>query len=232
MFAIDLTERKKTEEKLRESEEKNRAILQALPDLMFVQTKDGVYLDYHAKDPKTLLVEPEKFLGKNMQEVLPEELAQTFARCFESLTDASEPVIQEYSLLIDGETRNYEARMVRHSGDQILSVVRDITERTRADQALQDLVAGTAVTGKEFFPAYVRRVAAALDVHFASVAELADDQNSRLKTLAVWVSKDWAENYEYDVALAPCEQVVRAGKLFYCRERVQEMFPQAVLSPI
>ena len=226
VFAIDLTERKKTEEKLRESEEKNRAILQALPDLMFVQTKDGVYLDYHAKDPKTLLVEPEKFLGKNMQEVLPEELAQTFARCFESLTDASEPVIQEYSLLIDGETRNYEARMVRHSGDQILSVVRDITERTRADQALQDLVAGTAVTGKEFFPAYVRRVAAALDVHFASVAELADDQNSRLKTLAVWVSKDWAENYEYDVALAPCGQVVRAGKLFYCRERVQEMFPQ------
>ena len=226
VFAIDLTERKQTEEKLRESEEKNRAILQALPDLMFVQTKDGVYLDYHAKDPKTLLVEPEKFLGKNMQEVLPEELAQTFARCFESLTDASEPVIQEYSLLIDGETRNYEARMVRHNGDQILSVVRDITERMRADQALQDLVAGTAVTGKEFFPAYVRRVAAALDVHFASVAELADDQNSRLKTLAVWVSKDWAENYEYDVALAPCGQVVRAGKLFYCGERVQEMFPQ------
>ena len=41
--------------------------------------------------------------------------------------------------------------MVRHNGDQILSVVRDITERMRADQALQDLVAGTAVTGKEFF---------------------------------------------------------------------------------
>mgnify|MGYP003578627600 CR=1 FL=1 len=59
VFAIDLTERKKAEEKLRESEEKNRAILQALPDLMFVQSNDGVYLDYHAKDPNALLVEPE-----------------------------------------------------------------------------------------------------------------------------------------------------------------------------
>jgi PAS domain S-box-containing protein len=49
VFAIDLSEHKKTEEKLRESEEKNRAILQALPDLIFVQSKDGVYLDYHAK---------------------------------------------------------------------------------------------------------------------------------------------------------------------------------------
>src|SRR5206468_5865442 len=69
----------------------------------------------------------------------------------------------------------------------------DITERKQAEQALHDLVAGTAVIGEEFFAAYVRHVAAALDVYCASVAELADDQTSRLRTLAVWVGKDWAE---------------------------------------
>jgi hypothetical protein len=37
------------------------------------------------------------------------------------------------------------------------------------------------------------------------------------------VGKDWAENYEYDVANAPCGQVVREGKFFYCRDRVQEI---------
>jgi PAS domain S-box-containing protein len=226
VFAIDLSEHKKTEEKLRESEEKNRAILQALPDLIFVQSKDGVYLDYHAKEARALLVEPENFLGKNMREVLPKELAQTFARCFESLMQTRETVVQEHSLFIEGETRHYEARMVRHNGDKILSVVRDITERKRAEQALEDLVAGTAVIGEEFFPAYVRHVAAALDVHCATVAELADDQNSRLRTLAVWVGTAWTENYEYDVTHAPCGQVVREGKLFYCGEQVQEMFPQ------
>src|SRR5215510_14232012 len=41
----------------------------------------------------------------------------------------------------------------------------DITERKQSEQALQDLVAGTGVIGEEFFPAYVRHVAAALDVH-------------------------------------------------------------------
>jgi formate hydrogenlyase transcriptional activator len=226
VFAIDLTERKKTEEKLRESEEKNRAILQALPDLMFVQSKDGIYLDYHAKDPKALLMEPEKFLGKNMREVLPKELSEVLSRCFESLIGSSEPCIHEYSLLIDGETRNYEARMVRHNGDKILSVWRDITERKRADQALKDLVAGTAVIGEEFFPAYVRHVAAALDVQCAIASELADQQKSRLRTLAIWAGHDWVENYEYDVADAPCGQVVREQHLFYCRERVQELFPR------
>jgi PAS domain S-box-containing protein len=63
----DITERKHAEEALRESEEKNRAILHALPDLIFVQSKDGVYLDYHAKDPRALLVPPEQFIGKNMR---------------------------------------------------------------------------------------------------------------------------------------------------------------------
>ncbi len=222
----DVTERKKAEVALRESEEKNRAILQALPDLMFVQSRDGVYLDYHAKNPKALLVPPEQFIGKNMREVLPPELAQEFARGFESVMESMEPVIREYSLGIEGGTRNYEARMVRHNGDKILSVVRDITERKRAEQALQDLVVGTAVIGEEFFPAYVRHVAAALDVGCAMVSELANDQKSRLRTLAIWAGQDWIENYEYDVDDAPCGQVVREQQLFYCRERVQELFPQ------
>jgi formate hydrogenlyase transcriptional activator len=226
VFAIDLSERKKVESALRESEEKNRAILQALPDMIFVQSKKGVYLDFHAKDPRVLLMPPEQFVGKNMSEVLPPELAQTFTRGFELVTRSSEPVILDYSLPIEGETRNYEARMVQHNGDKILSVVRDITERKRSEQALQDLVAGTAVTGEGFFPVYVRRVAAALDVQYAGVAELTNDKASRLRTLAVWVGNSWAENYEYDIADAPCGRVVHEGKLFYCRERVQEMFPQ------
>src|SRR5262249_33689480 len=134
--------------------------------------------------------------------------------------------IHEYSVLIDGETRNYEARMVRHNGDKILSVVRDITERKRADQALKDLVAGTAVVGGEVFPAYVRHVAAALDVQCAIASELTDHQKSRLRTLAIWAGHDWVENYEYDVADAPCGQVVREQCLYHCRERVQELFPR------
>jgi transcriptional regulator with GAF, ATPase, and Fis domain len=40
------------------------------------------------------------------------------------------------------------------------------------------------------------------------------------------VGEGWVENYEYDVIDAPCGQVVREEKLFYCRERVQELFPQ------
>ena len=40
---------------LRASEARSLAILRAVPDLMFLQTADGVYLDYHASDPDRLL---------------------------------------------------------------------------------------------------------------------------------------------------------------------------------
>ena len=65
-----------------QSEERNRAILEAVPDLMFLQTLDGVYLDYRAKDRRDLLAPPEDFLGKYMRDVLPPALAEALAQRF------------------------------------------------------------------------------------------------------------------------------------------------------
>src|SRR5262249_6563286 len=41
---------------LSESEARNRTMLKAIPDLMFLHSKEGIYLDYHAKDPRGLFV--------------------------------------------------------------------------------------------------------------------------------------------------------------------------------
>jgi PAS domain S-box-containing protein len=133
---LDITQRKLTELALRNAEEKDRAILNAIPDLMFMHTRDGVFLDYHAKDPKHLFAPPEAFLGKNMHDVLPPELADRFAVCFERAEEMGEPQIIEYHLTIDETTRWFEARMVR-TGANILSVVRDITQRLFIESALQ-----------------------------------------------------------------------------------------------
>jgi PAS domain S-box-containing protein len=134
---IDITQRKLIEESLRETETRNRAILAAIPDLMFLQTRDGVYLDYHAIDETNLLVSPEMFLGKNMRDILPPDLARDFAECFARATEDGEPQFYEYKLSIDGTDQWFEARIVR-SGDNILSVVRDITERKTSEAALQE----------------------------------------------------------------------------------------------
>jgi two-component system, LuxR family, sensor kinase FixL len=128
-----------TEEALYHSEAKNAAILRAIPDLMFVQTTqpDHRYLDYYAFDRNQLLAAPETFLGKPMREVLPPDLARSFSELFQRAIASGEPEVMEYALPIGGDEHVYEARVVACDDDRLLSIVRDITERKRAETALQ-----------------------------------------------------------------------------------------------
>ena len=134
----DITERKRAEQALLESNERNQAILRAVPDLMFLQNKEGVYLDYYARDPEDLLVPPESFLGKNISEVLPADLAQRIMAAFKQLDGTVETQVLEYSLEIHGEQRHFEARIVSAEGDKVLTIVRNVTESRRAADALRD----------------------------------------------------------------------------------------------
>jgi PAS domain S-box-containing protein len=123
----------RSQEALRQSEERNRAILRAIPDWMFVMSSDGVFLDYHVKNPEDLLVPPEAFLGKSMHEVLPTWLADAHQRSFERALATDEPERLEYSLESQQERRFYEACIVRCDSDRLLSITRDITDRKRAE---------------------------------------------------------------------------------------------------
>jgi PAS domain S-box-containing protein len=137
-ITIDITERKQADALLHETLARNKAILKALPDLMFLTTKNGVFLDFHAKEWGVLFVPPEQFIGKNIREVFPQDLAEALARCFEQATKSGEPVVHEYSLPLDDKQGYYEARVVSCDRGRLLSIVRDITERKRAEEALRE----------------------------------------------------------------------------------------------
>src|SRR5688572_27289951 len=65
-----------------EMEQQNSATLRALPDLMFLQSRDGVYLKHYAPSGSALLAPPEAFLGKNMREILPPGLVALIEPAF------------------------------------------------------------------------------------------------------------------------------------------------------
>ena len=48
----DISDRKSTEQALAETNQRNQAILRAIPDMMFLQDKEGFYLDYYTPDKK------------------------------------------------------------------------------------------------------------------------------------------------------------------------------------
>ena len=124
---------------LRESEAKNTAILTAVPDKMFLLDENGTYLDWYAKDPSGLYAPPEQFLGKNMRQVMPPELAELFADSFRKVLSSDEPDTVEYTLVMQGETKFFETRIVKCGDGRLLSIVRDLTEKKHAEQQLQQL---------------------------------------------------------------------------------------------
>ena len=122
----------------RQTEGRNNALLRAVPDLMFLQTKNGVYVDYHASDAGWLFVAPEQFIGRNMRDVLPPALLGVIEPAFVRAASATEPVVVEYDMELREGKRRFEARLVRCNNNQILTLVRDITEQTQAAAALDE----------------------------------------------------------------------------------------------
>jgi len=126
-------EQYRSHQALRQSEARNRAILRAIPDWMFLMTVDGVFLDFHAKDVSRLHAAPASFLGKNVRDVLPAPVGEALGRAVARVTTASEPEKVEYSLRSDDAQHFFEATIVGCDGDKVLSIVRDVTDRKRAE---------------------------------------------------------------------------------------------------
>jgi PAS domain S-box-containing protein len=179
-YIRDITDRKVAEQALLESNERNRAILRALPDLMFLQTKEGVYLDYYARDRNDLLLPPESFLGKNIKEVMPSELAARVMECVTRLDGTVETQVLEYSLPIADEERHFEARLVSAEGDKVLSIVRDVTESRRAADALRNSEEKLLISNKE-----TRELA----------ARLITAQESERRRIALLLHDDLSQNF-------------------------------------
>ncbi|MCC6405732.1 MAG: PAS domain S-box protein [Planctomycetes bacterium] len=129
-------ERKHAEAALRSSETRHRALLEALPDLMFLMDAGGTYLDFHASDRSALLAPPEAFLGKHFRQVLPPHLVGQFTQMHERVLRTGEPQMGEYTVEVGGRARRYEARMVACGPDRVLAIARDIEQQYRLKEEL------------------------------------------------------------------------------------------------
>jgi signal transduction histidine kinase len=127
--------------------ERYRAVLQAMPDLMFRISRHGVYRGYNAPNPSDLL--SEVVVGRTVHERLPDELADRVLEAGRAAVDRGTPQMIEYQLDFSGELRHYEARFAASGEDEFLMIVREITERKRQQAELEASRARIVAAGDE-----------------------------------------------------------------------------------
>lgn len=123
---------------LQESEARNRALLEAIPDNIFLNDHDGVFLDYHSPTPDKLYIQPEMFLGKRLAEVMPEYTLERILPVFSQAVETGEMQIVEYPIIDGDTTRLFETRVVAYGDNRVLSIVRDVTEQRQAHERLAE----------------------------------------------------------------------------------------------
>jgi signal transduction histidine kinase len=124
-------------EDLRQSEAKNSALLNAIPDLIFRFSQDGIFLDFKAPRGDSYLQSSETWVGQPVSEVLPTEVATLCLEYVERTLKTQDIQIFEYELFVEEQRRNFEARLVLSGEQEVLAIVRDITDAKLAQVELQ-----------------------------------------------------------------------------------------------
>ena len=134
--ARDITERKRAEEALRESEEKYRNLFMTGADGIVVHDAQGRNIDVNAQACEMLGYSHDELLAMRVSDLIPlEELQRKPPRLTEVL--AGQPVCYERKLRRkDGTLLDLEIRASRVTEGTVQAFWRDITGRKRAEEAL------------------------------------------------------------------------------------------------
>jgi PAS domain S-box-containing protein len=136
-----ITDRKRSEEALRESEAQIRSLVSAIPDLLFTFSRDGTCQTVHASAPELLLAPSEQVVGRTVDHFLPGPLVERLRLAIAAALDGGTVQELDYALELGGEQRFFEARLARATADRVIALVRDVTRSRRLEEEQQRLQA-------------------------------------------------------------------------------------------
>ncbi|MFZ0300460.1 MAG: PAS domain S-box protein [Candidatus Sulfotelmatobacter sp.] len=138
----DITQQKRTEKALRESEERFRAIVETTPECVKLVSADGTLL--HMNKPGLEMVgacSADEVVGKSVYDLIAPEDRERFKAFNESICRGGEGSLQFDIVGLDGKRRHMEthAAPLRNPDETVvdLSITTDISERKQAEELLR-----------------------------------------------------------------------------------------------
>ncbi len=123
---------------LRQSEERNRTLIEVLPDILILTNAEGLYLNIYASSEDRLFRPKAELLGKKIEEFLPESVAVPILEKIRFAIQSKSFQSIEYELEVPAGHIHFEARIVPSGSANALVLVRDITQQKLAETELRE----------------------------------------------------------------------------------------------
>ncbi len=118
-------------------ETRKRAILSVIPDLMFNVSTNGIYLGQVNHENQTNLLYPDfENLGKHLAQILPLEISDRHLFHMRQAIITGKIQIYEQRICVNGNCQDEEVRIVASGANELLFMIRNISDRKRAEAAI------------------------------------------------------------------------------------------------
>ncbi|WP_158976432.1 PAS domain S-box protein [Cellulophaga sp. L1A9] len=132
----DVTDQIATAQKLEENSAKNKALLEALPDMMFILDYEGKFIDCYTPDPEKLFAPSATLIDGYIDKLLPAHIYEAVRLGMDKTIESKELQFVEYDFEDEKGRQFYEGRIVPMAKNRLLTIIRDIT----AERAIEDIL--------------------------------------------------------------------------------------------
>ena len=122
------------------------SLMEAIPDTVFVISRDGVFLDCIG-DLDHLFFKRERFIGKNITDVMPQSIAKKGRELIDQVFLTGENQKIEYEWTSARITEYHELRIVKWFDDKAIAIARNITETHNYIKKIEEISYHDHITG-------------------------------------------------------------------------------------
>lgn len=130
-----------------QSEARKEALINAIPDSMLLIQPDGHILESKVSSTEIFCVLLRPGEGNHLHTIFCDPISVLYQKYIQQAIHTDQIQIFEYQIPRTGKIMHYEARLVVCRTNEVLAVIRDITEHKHAEQQLRRLALHDGLTG-------------------------------------------------------------------------------------